>query len=124
MTVESSTVLQPPDTPSRRSALLFAALGAFAVANLIHNNFGLDLAIAPAVLLASIYWWRPTRARLWGAAFVIALPAFAFFKLSALTDPSGTRALLNHLALLAAGALAVASAVRSVIPAPSRPQHA
>ena len=123
--MEPSTVSRRPEgAQGRRSMLLFAALAAFVVANLIHNEFGLDPAIAPAALLAGIYWWRPKRALLWGAAFVIALPAFAFFKWSALTDPSGARMLYNHLALLAAGSLAVASVVRSVVPTSSRALHA
>ena len=123
--MESSVVSQSSgDGGVRRSALLLAALGAFAVANLIHNDFGLDPAIAPAALLAAIYWWRPRRPLLWGAAFVIALPAFAFFKWSALTDPSSARVLYNHLALLAAGSLAIASVVRSLVPTPSRTRHA
>lgn len=103
---------------TRPLAILFGAFGSFTVANLIHNDFGLDPAIIPAALLVSLSWWRPRRGLMWAAALVIALPAFAFFKWTALGDPSNTLRLVNHVALLLAGTLAVLSVAATVTTAP------
>lgn len=103
-----------------RQATIFAAFAAFAIANLIHNNLGVDPAIAPSLILISLYAWRPARPLLWAAALFIALPSFAFLKLSALTHPTELKPFLNHLALLSSGALAVASfalGLRRITPA-------
>jgi hypothetical protein len=95
---------------------LLLAFAAFAIANLIHNNFGLDPAIVPAALLVGLYLWRPRRWLLWGAAIMIALPSFVFLRWDALVPPAVAIPFLNHVALLAAGALAVLGVVISVMP--------
>jgi hypothetical protein len=97
------------------SLTLLGAFIAFTVANLIHNNFGLDPAIVPAALLVGLYWWRRRRGLLWGAVLVIAVPAFLFLRWRALTDPGDTLRFLNHLTLFAAGALAIATAALSLL---------
>lgn len=97
------------------SRFLLAAFSAFTVANLIHNDFGLDAAIIPAALLVGFYCWRPRQVLLWAAAVVIALPAFAFIKWGALGNPADTRFFFNHVALLLAGTLAVLSVLVSVV---------
>jgi hypothetical protein len=93
--------------------MLGFAFVAFVVANLIHNGFGLDPAVAPATVLGCAYCWRPRRGLLWATAAMIAPPAFLFFKWSALADPSRTGYFVNHAALLIAGVLALASVVAS-----------
>lgn len=96
------------------SSLNLAALATFTCANLIHNDFGLDPAIAPAALFTALYLWKRRTALLLMAAFLIALPAFAFLRLSELSSPASTLSFLNHVALLAAGLLAVAGAVAAL----------
>jgi hypothetical protein len=97
------------------SRTLLGAFIAFTVANLIHNDFGLDPAIVPAALLVGLYWWRRRRGLLWGAVLMIAVPAFFFLRWRALADPWDTLRFLNHLALFTAGALAVATAALSLL---------
>lgn len=94
--------------------ILLGAFAALVAANLIHNNFGLDPAVAPAALLLALHWWRPNRWLLLAAAILIALPAFAFLKWGALLNPGDARPFWNHLALLLAGLLAVLAAVTSL----------
>ncbi|MGH7469332.1 MAG: hypothetical protein ACRENP_15375 [Longimicrobiales bacterium] len=110
-----STVIRGAVVQPRRSGILFTAFVAFAAANLIHNNLGVDPALAPAALLTGLYGWRPGRGFLWGAALVIALPAFIFLKWSALAQPADAQAFFNHVALFLAGALAVLSVVVSLL---------
>jgi hypothetical protein len=106
--------------PFAGRSLLFLALAAYAAAVVIHNRFGLDPAIAPAALLTALTAWRPRRPLLWGAAFFIAAPSFLFLEWSALTASGDPWTFANHLALLAAGLLAVASAIRSLRPTGAR----
>ena len=94
---------------------LFGAFTAFAVANVIHNNFGaLDLAIAPPVIFTALYCWRRKHWLLLVATFFIAIPALLFFRPTALLDPSRTQVFINHLALILAGMLGVLSAAISL----------
>jgi hypothetical protein len=88
---------------------LLGAFGAFATANLIHNNFGLDVAIAPPAIFTALYCWRRRNWLLRTANFFIAIPAFVFLKPSALLDVSNSTVFLNHLALILAGVLGVIS---------------
>jgi hypothetical protein len=94
---------------------LLGAFGAFATANVIHNNFGLDVAIAPPAIFTALYGLRRKSWLLYAAIFFIALPAFLFLKPAALLDVSRTTIFVNHLALLLAGLLGVVSAVISVL---------
>lgn len=94
--------------------ILLGAFVALVAANLIHNNFGLDPAVAPAALLVALNWWRPNRWLLRAGAVLIALPAFAFLKWGALVNPADTEAFWNHVALLLAGALAVLALVKTL----------
>jgi hypothetical protein len=96
---------------------LLGAFGSFAAANLIHNHFGLDVAIAPPAIFTTLYCWRRKRWLLHAANFFIAIPAFLFLKPSALLDLSRTPVFINHLALLVAGVLGVISTVVSVLTA-------
>ncbi len=100
-----------PPAVRRGRALIVAALGAFVIAVLIHNRFGLDPAPVPAVLLTALSWWKPRRSLLLAAAIVIAVPAFSFLQWDALTRASDSARLWNHVFLLLAGLLAVAGAV-------------
>lgn len=95
--------------------LLLVAFGSFTAANLIHNNFGLDLAIVPSAVLTALHWWRPRRGFLLGGAIFIALPAFLFLKWSSLTDHRNVLPFLNHIALLTAGVLALTCMVESLL---------
>lgn len=97
-----------------RQATIYAAFTASAIANLIHNNLGLDPAIAPSVILLALYSWRPVRPLLWATAGFIALPSFLFLKPDALMQPSAPKLFFNHLALLTAGLLAIVSFAFSV----------
>ena len=116
----------PAHSPSRASLAgrpaLFLALAAFTVAIVIHNRFGLDSAIIPAAAFTALVAWRPRRPFLWAAALFIALPSFLFLKWDALTAPGDGWTFANHVALLAAGLLAVACVIRSLMRpgAPSR----
>jgi hypothetical protein len=94
---------------------LLGAFGAFSAANLIHNNFGLDVAIAPPAIFTALYCWRQKGWLLHAANFFIAIPAFLFLKPSALLDLSRTPVFINHLALLLAGMLSVISTLISVL---------
>jgi hypothetical protein len=94
--------------------ILLGAFVALVAANLIHNNFGLDPAVAPAALLVALNWWRPNRWLLRVAAVLIALPAFAFLKLGALANPGSAQPFWNHVALAMAGALAVLALLKSL----------
>jgi hypothetical protein len=102
----------------RLPALLASALASFVTANLIHNSGGLDPAIVPATVLAAAVWRRPGPALSRAAAVAIALPALYFFKWASLTDPVSARVFLNHLALLLAGLLAIASIALGPVPTP------
>ncbi len=102
---ESRSPIRDPRFPALRFVL--AAFAAFFVANLLHNNFGIDPAIIPAGILTGLSLRRPHPVLLAAAAVVIAVPAFAFLKWRALTDPSSAHPFLNHLFLLAAGVLAL-----------------
>lgn len=102
-----------PGSRTRQATILLAYLVAL-TANVIHNNFGLDPAIAPATFLLIIYWWRPIRPLLWATAVFIAVPCFMFFRFTALTSPGETLYFLNHLALLVAAVLSVAAALLSL----------
>jgi hypothetical protein len=114
----SASIPAQPPTPAhlvgRRT--LFLALAAFAVANVVHNRFGLDPAIVPAAVLTGLVAWRQRRPFLWGAALFIALPSFLFLQWTAFATPGDTWTFVNHVALLAAGSLAVASVIRSLMP--------
>lgn len=96
--------------PYAKAALL-AALLAFWVANLIHNNLRVDVAVAPATLLTVLYWRSERLVWLWLAAAMIALPAVSFLSVDALRDPANAVYFANHLALLAAATLGVVTAV-------------
>lgn len=96
------------------TGFLAAAFLAYLTANLIHNDFGVDPAIAPAAVLTGLYWWRPRRGLLHAAALLIALPSFLFLKWGALADPAALRPFLNHAALLTAGALALLAVLASI----------
>ena len=98
-----------------RQAAIFLAWLAALTANVIHNNVGLDPAIAPATILLMLYWWRPVRPLLWVTAVFIALPSFMFLKFSAIMSPGETQYFLNHLALLVAAVLSVAAALLSLL---------
>jgi hypothetical protein len=91
-------------------ALMLAAVGAFVVANLIHNAWGLDAAVVPGLVFAGLTLWRRRRLFLGVAAVVVVASVLAFLNWSALAAPSDTRPFFNHLFLLAAGVLATASA--------------
>ncbi|MGH7468203.1 MAG: hypothetical protein ACRENP_09470 [Longimicrobiales bacterium] len=60
--------------------------------------------------------WRRRRGFLLAAAVVIALPALLFLEPAALLNPADTLPFFNHLALLSAGVLALASAIVTLIP--------
>jgi hypothetical protein len=107
-----------------RSFVIVGAFAAFAIANLIHNDFSFDPAIAPALVLGLFYWWRPRPGLLWATALMIALPSFLFLKPPALIDPTNTRAFANHLALALAGTLAVVSVLPSFLAGRSRADRA
>ena len=92
-------------------ALLIGAFGAYMLANLIHNRFGLDPAIAPAALLLTLVLWRRRPVLLVGAALLIALPSFLFLRWSALMEPTTTASFANHVALLAGGVLATGAVI-------------
>jgi hypothetical protein len=93
------------------SAALTAGLIALYVANLIHNDIGLDPAVVPATVFAVSYpFWRKG-GLLVAAAFFVALPSFAFLRFAALVDPSQLQPFANHWALLTAGVSAVMSVV-------------
>jgi hypothetical protein len=96
--------------------LILSALAAYTAANLIHNHVGLDPAVAPAIFFVGLLLWRRRRGFLLASAFVIALPAFSFLRWSALTQPALTLPFFNHLALLAAGVLAVGSVAAALLP--------
>ena len=96
----------------RQATILLAYLAAL-TANVIHNNFGLDPAIAPATVLLILYWWRPIRPLLWGTALFIALPSFMFLKFTALLSPADTKYFLNHFALSCAAVLSLTAATLS-----------
>ena len=115
-------VANPPNHRPARARSLVAAVGAFIVANLIHNKLGLDPAVVPAVVLVGLYWWRPRRALLWIAALAIGLPSFAFFKSGSLLEPANVIPFLNHLALLTAGLLAALSVGQDLWPRRPVPQ--
>ena len=100
-------------TPTRQTALVAAWVAAL-VANAIHNDFGVDPAIAPSTALLAVYLWRPVRPLLWATAFFIALPSLLFLDPSALTQPDTGKLFFNHLALLFAGVLAIASVALSL----------
>lgn len=117
--MEQTTAPHPSRWSYARVALL-SALFAFWIANLIHNNLRVDIAVAPATLLTVLYWRSHRLVWLWLAAGLIALPACSFLSFDALRDPANAVYFANHLALLAAAALAaltvlvgVSSAVRS-----------
>lgn len=112
--MEASAVPVGQPARQRRSLMLLGAFAAWLVANLIHNDFGLDPAVAPATVLGGLYWWRPNRPLLWATAALIAAPALLFFKWRALAEPAGAMPFLNHLALLLAGVLAIASVAMSL----------
>lgn len=97
----------PNRSPAPEVVLQLGAFGAALTANLIHNDLGLDPAIAPAAVLTALYWRRPRRGLLWAAAVVTALPSFLFLRWSALGSPAAVRPFFNHLALLVAGVAAV-----------------
>ncbi|MCI0451253.1 MAG: hypothetical protein L0Z51_02545 [Candidatus Latescibacteria bacterium] len=101
---------------SRGRVIVTAALVAFVAANVIHNQFSLDPAPAPAALLTGLSWWKPWRALVVGAALVIAFPAFSFLKWDALAHESGTAAFWNHVLLLLAGVFAIAGGVFGLMP--------
>jgi hypothetical protein len=117
---ESSEALQRTREWHPRSFTIVGAFLAFAIANLIHNDFSVDPAIAPALVVGLFYWWRPLPGLLWATALMIALPSFLFLKPSALTDPANARAFANHLALALAGTLAVVSVLRGLLAGRSR----
>ena len=94
---------------------MLAAFAAFLLANLIHNEFGLDAAILPAGIVIVLLLWRALRSLLAAAALTIGVPAFAFLEWSALIQTSNVHRLLNHLALLAGGVLAVVALTAEVI---------
>jgi hypothetical protein len=96
--------------------LILAAFVAFAAANVIHNSVGLDPAIVPPALFVGLVFWRKRRWLLLAAAFFIAAPSFSFLRWSELTSPTDTLHFLNHVALLAAGVLAISGAVVVLIP--------
>jgi hypothetical protein len=102
-----------PASPSL--VLLLSAFGAFAAANVIHNAFGVDPAIAPPSLFVGLYVWRRRLVLLLAAAFVIALPSFSFLRPSELSSPTTPLSFANHVALLAAGLLAVACAATALL---------
>lgn len=106
---------RPAPLPRRREPAIFIAFAAFVIANLIHNRFGLDPALAPAALLVAFYARRPARGLLLGAAIFIALPSFLFLDVRVLLDPADRLRFCNHLALLVAGAFAVLGAARDLI---------
>lgn len=98
--------------PATRAAtsLVVAAFLSFLAANLLHNRFGIDPAIAPAALFTGLYLWKARRWMMLAAAFFIAVPSFLFLRWSALADPSAPVVFGNHAALLLGGALALAAA--------------
>jgi hypothetical protein len=102
--------------PGAGLVLIAGAFAAFATANIIHNDFGLDPAMAPATLFVGLLFWRRHRALLLAAAVVMALPAFSFLNRSELSSPTDALHFLNHLALLLAGVLAVAAAIVTLVP--------
>ena len=72
---------------------MFAALVAFAAANIIHNEYrGVDAAIAPATLFTALMVWKPCRVFIILAAIFVALPAFRLLKLAALADAASRTA--------------------------------
>ena len=96
--------------------LISVAFVAYAAANLLHNRFGLDLAIVPAALFVGLVVWRRRRWQLLAAAFFIGAPSFLFLRWSELTSPTDMLHFSNHAALLAGGVLAVSSVVAVLIP--------
>jgi hypothetical protein len=105
----------------RRPALILilCAFAAYAAANLMHNRLGLDPAIVPAALFVGLLLWRRQRGFLLAAAFAMVVPAFLFLRWSELISPSSAPYFFNHVALLAAGGLALAAAIIALVP--SRP---
>ena len=84
------------------SLALTMAFVFFTGANLLHNQFGLDLAIVPPAVLTFLYGWKRKRVLLWAAAIFIGIPSALFFSGKALKDPSQMTYFMNHLALLLA----------------------
>jgi hypothetical protein len=105
--------------PLRRPALflILCAFAAYAAANLMHNSLGLDPAIVPAALFIVLLLWRRQRGYLLAAAFVMVVPAFLFLRWSELISPTSALYFFNHIALLAAGGLALAAAITALVPA-------
>jgi len=97
-------------------ALIIGAFAAYATANLLHNRWGVDLAIVPAALFVGLVLWRRRRVILLPAAVLIFLPSFAFLQISELRAPADSFSFLNHAALLVAGVLGVASAAVALVP--------
>jgi hypothetical protein len=102
----------------RRSGLVLivCAFAAYTAANLLHNRWGVDLALAPAALFVGLVLWRRRRVFLLPAAVLIFLPAFAFFRVSELRAPADPFSFYNHVALLIAGVLGVLSAMVALAP--------
>lgn len=96
-------------------ALVVAAFGAFLIANLIHNRFGLDPAIIPSAVFVGLLLWRPRRWVLLTAALFIAVPSLLFFKLAAITRPADAVHFINHVFLLLAALAALAGLFRSLV---------
>ncbi len=103
--------------PSRFSRfLILAALCAFMGAILIHNRGAVDPAFAPGALFTALLFWRPRRVFLVLAGLFLAIPAIAFLKWAALTDPSRQPDFFNHVFLLLTAVLALAGVASGVMP--------
>jgi hypothetical protein len=100
--------------------LVLVAFVAFVVANLIHNRFTIDVAVLPSALFVGLMLWKPLRTFLIVAAICIVLPALMFFQAGAIIQPTSTVRLLNHVFLLLAGVLGVASGIAGILPTRER----
>jgi len=95
---------------------LASALIAFLLSNLIHNDFGLDVAVVPAATFGALFAWRRARPLLWATALFVALPALSFLRPTALTQTADLKVFFNHWALLVAGGLAIVGVLLSLTP--------
>ncbi len=96
--------------------LALAAFVAFVAANLIHNRGGIDSALVPGGVFTALLLWKPRRVFQLLAAISVAVPAIAFFKWAALTDPSRQAYFVNHLFLLLAAVFAVGGFAMAIMP--------
>jgi len=100
--------------------LLVAGCAALVAAILVHHQFSpagvlRDVVLYPAAVCTGLLVWK---GHCWVyalAAITIAIPAWAFFEGTALTQPGDTRRFVNHWLLLLAGAFPAAGGVAGFV---------